>query len=208
MEAQTLERKYARQVTGVDIVDNPRVLCAATEQYAEEKYGFQFDAAVVERYFPGRITIERALSRRRLMDLLMRERFDIVHLVMGVDPNSGDLIFGRVDEGTREPLPGGTLMPPQGFRSFVVESGTRLVVLATCKALLLAVEIAAVANMAASDQEISGREASGWADCFYSLLAEGTPLFKAFDISRNQQPATPIRAIRHKDVVFAVPPSA
>ena len=80
---------------------------------------------------------------------------------------------------------------------------TRLVVLATCKALLLAVEVASVANMAASDQDIYGKDAANWADCFYRLLVQGKSIHKAFEITR-QFDHTPIRAVRQKDVVFAL----
>jgi hypothetical protein len=57
--------------------------------------------------------------------------------------------------------------------------------------------------MAASDQDVSGPEAAKWADCFYSLVAQGRPVFKAFEITRQQQ-SEPIRAVRQKDVAFRV----
>ena len=56
-------------------------------------------------------------------------------------------------------------MLPHSLAALLEESKTRLVVLATCKALLLAVEVATVANVAASDQDISGEEAANWEDC-------------------------------------------
>jgi hypothetical protein len=76
------------------------------------------------------------------------------------------------------------------------------VVLATCNALLLAVEVAHVAKMAASDQYVTGQQAAGWAEHFYGLLENGRSLYKAFDLIREQL-TTPIRAIRHHDVSFA-----
>ena len=203
-EARELEAKYARRVSKVDVVDNPRVLCAASEQYAQPMYGFDLDVAVVERYFPGRVTFERALTSERLMDRLTTERFDIVHLVTAVDPESGALIFDPVEDGSHRPAPGADQMLPASFASLLVESQTRLVVLATCKALLLAVEVATVANMAASDQDITGQEAADWEECFYRLIVQGKPVHKAFEITRQQR-KTPIRAIRNKDVVFACP---
>ena len=81
-------------------------------------------------------------------------------------------------------------------------------VLATCKALLLGVEVATVANMAASDQDITGQEAAAWADVFYRLIAQGKSVYKAFELTRQQLKTAPIRAIRNKDLMFVCPPVA
>jgi hypothetical protein len=120
--------------------------------------------------------------------------------VLAVAEDTGELIFDPVAEKVAIPR-GVSTMAPAAFAALLEEAQARLVVLATCKALLLAVEVATVANMAASDQEITGQEAAAWGDCFYRLIAQGKPVFKAFDITR-QQLATPIRAVRHKDVIF------
>jgi hypothetical protein len=136
--------------------------------------------------------------------LLTNQHFDIVHLVLAVDSDNGDLIFSPIDFTTYKPATSSPdIMSAEGFAALLVESNTRLVVLATCRALLLAVEVANVANMAATDVEITGAQAAEWEECFYGLLAKGKPLFKAFDITKTQS-STPIRAIRHKDVVFAL----
>lgn len=204
-EAGKLEARYARATSGLETVENPRVLCAASEQYAEPQYGFDLDVAIVERFFSGRVTVDRALTSDRLTDLLMSERFDIVHLVTPVDPITGALIFSPVDDWTHLPAAGADQMSAASFAALLTESKTRLVVLATCKALLLAVEVATVANMAASDQDITGKEAADWEGFFYKLLAQGKPLYKAFEMTRLQR-STPIRAVRHKDIIFACPP--
>ena len=135
------------------------------------------------------------------------QRFDIVHLVMPVDAASGALLFHRVQAHTHEPISRTDSMLPHSFAALLEESKTRLVVLATCKALLLAVEVATVANMAASDQDISGEEAANWEDCFYRLIAQGKSIFKAFELTRRQR-QEPIRAVRQKDVVFICRPAA
>jgi hypothetical protein len=66
-EAGDLEARYVRQIKQVPTVENPRVLCAASEQYAQPKYGFELDIEVVERYFPGRVAVEHALTSQRLL---------------------------------------------------------------------------------------------------------------------------------------------
>jgi hypothetical protein len=208
-EASDLEGKsMKKRGDRLDVVENPRVLCAASKQYAEPAYGFDLDVAVVQRYFPNRVTVEAELTSQRMMDLLTTGRFDVVHLVTAVDPTSGAIIFDRVDENTREATEGSDLMMPASFAALLAESGTRLVVLATCKALLLAVEVATVANMAASDQDITGREAADWEDVFYRLIAQGKSVFKAFELTKQQLRFAPIRAVRQKDLVFVCPPAA
>jgi hypothetical protein len=94
-------------------------------------------------------------------------------------------------------------MSAASFAELLVESQTRLVVLATCNALLLGVEVAHVANMAASDASITGQEAADWAEIFYGLVANGNSVHRAFEITRSQIDV-PIRAIRHYNVAFSV----
>jgi hypothetical protein len=62
--------------------------------------------------------------------------------------------------------------------------------------------VATVANMAASDQDINGPQAAAWANTFYGLLVKGKSVYKAFELVRAQL-KTPIRAVRHQDVMFA-----
>ncbi len=201
-QARELEATHRSAATRLPVVANPRVLCAASADYAQPQYGFDMDVAVVEKHFPGRVTVDRALTAAGLLDRLTTEAFDIVHLVTAVDPESGSLIFDPIDPTTRMPASDADVMAPGAFAALLGESKTQLVVLATCKALLLAVEVATVANMAASDQDISGREAADWEECFYGLLVKGKSLYKAFDLVRVQR-KTPIRAVRHHDMLFA-----
>jgi hypothetical protein len=199
-----IEDQYKSNRTKAKSIDDPLVLCAATEQYAHPDLGFDLDAAVLEREFPGRVVIERNLTRKRLVELLTdpRRRFDIVHLVLAVDPRDGSIIFSPIDVDTLEPTtsPAET-MAPDDFAKLLQRTQASLVVLATCNALLLAVEVAHVANMAASDKIITGREAAAWEDVFYSSLAQGRSLFESFDVARLAV-AVPIRPIRFEDVCF------
>jgi hypothetical protein len=201
-EARDIEAKHLRAATRVPVIEKPRVLCAASADYAQPQYGFDLDVAVVEKHFPGRVTVDRALTSASLLDRLTTERFDIIHLVTAVDPETGSLIFDPVDPATRLPAAGADTMTPSAFAALLVETQARLVVLGTCKALLLAVEVATVANMAASDQDITGEDAAAWEDCFYGLLVKGKSVFKAFELVKAQR-RTPIRAVRHQDVQFA-----
>lgn len=207
-ELHEIEERQRAKISALPRIDNPRVLCAASAQYAEPAMGFDLDAGVLQQAFGvERVTVERALTRKRLTELLTQQRFDIVHLVLAVEPKSGDLLFSAIDLATAQPV-GGRVdkLPPEGLVRLLAEAQTSLVVLATCKALRLAVELARHTNMAGTEQEISGEQAADWAECFYGLLRQGTPLYKAFDLTDAQLEA-PMLPVRHHDLVFALPPA-
>jgi TIR domain-containing protein len=198
------EQKYLASNGAMEKINNPKILCAASEQYAQPAYEFDLDVQVVEKMFPGRVTVERKLTRKKLFELMTGQQFDILHLVLAVDPDSGDLIFSETNYENKPSTEELDLMSPTAFAALLGESKTKLVVLATCKALLLAVEVSNVANMAASDTEISGKEASAWAEYFYELLVGGKSVFKAFDITKSQMKNSCIKGVRFKDVCFAM----
>jgi hypothetical protein len=202
-DVKRLEQELAKHRDRQDRVENPRILCAASAQYAETVYGFEKDVEIVSSAFPTRVTIERDLTSRKLRGYLTaREGFDIVHLVMPVSQVTGDLIFTQVDPTTLEPTTRDPdVMSPDGLASLLPEAKTRLVVLATCRALLLAVEVSRVATMIATDTEITGAQAADWEESFYSLLANGYFVYRAYDITRNNS-KVPMRLIRHRDAAF------
>jgi hypothetical protein len=205
VELNEFEKKYIKERQGLEIIKNPRILCAASDQYAQPSLGFDLDVAVLKKSFPKRVEVEKKLTKKRLRELLTTSPdFDIVHLVLAINPANGDLIFSPIEFRTYKHLTSSPdIMSAEGFSKLLSKSKTRLVVLATCNSLLLAVEVAPVANMAASDTEISGESVAEWEECFYGLLAQGESLYKAFEITKTQS-STPIRPIRNKDVAFAL----
>ena len=84
----------------------------------------------------------------------------------------------------------------------------QLLVLATCDALVTAVEVAQTANMISTDADIAGEEAERWERCFYEFLASGIPLFQAFALTKEQVADVPMRIIRKQDVVFRKVPTS
>lgn len=200
---KALEEQYVRvRHGGVDRVESPRILCAASEQFADPALGFEDDVRILQSAFPNRVTIERKLTRKRLVELTTNQLFDIIHLVLYVDRDTGDLVFGPVDRESGVPTTSKVdRMSAASFASLLGESKTRLVVMATCKALLLAVEVHTVANMAASDAEITGAEAAEWADSFYGFLASGKSVHKAFALTKEQIGGS-MRPVLHRDVCF------
>ena len=201
-ELGELEKKYIQAREGPDVIENPHILCAASEGHA--RFGFHLDVEVLERYFPKRVEVEAKLTAKKLRWLLTNQHFDIVHLVLWVDAATGALLFDPTNLTTQKAVASQPdAMSAEGFAKLLIESKTKLVVLATCHASLLAYKVSEVANMAATDVDVTAEAAAEWEDCFYGLLAQGKSLYKAFDITESQS-SVPIRAIRHQDVVFVL----
>ena len=93
-------------------------------------------------------------------------------------------------------------MKPERLSDLLVESKTRLVVFATCRAAWSAVDLAGVANVVATEQDVTGEQTSEWAECYFSHLANGQSVFKAFELTRKQVD-TPMRMVRQTDVAFS-----
>jgi hypothetical protein len=204
-ELKALESRPAAART-LQVIREPRILCASSPQYAQPAYGFDYDIAALEAAFPGRSTVDKALTSKRLRALLTAGTTDIVHLALPVHPRSGELIFSEVDYRTNEPLPGPLdAMPLAAFVSLLEEAKARLVVIATCRVpLVVAQEVQKVAHMAASDDDITGEQAKEWAECCYGLLAGGRSVHKAFALTKSQVDV-PMRMFEHaQDVAFAV----
>jgi hypothetical protein len=205
-ELKALETADGAAASALDLIREPRILCASNAQYAQPAYGFDYDIAAIEAAFPGRSLVDKALTVKKLRTLLTERRFDIVHLALPVHPRSGELIFSEVDNQTNLPRPGDVeSMPVAAFVSLLGEAKTRLVVIATCRVpLVVAQEVQKVAHIAASDDDITGDQAKAWAECFYDLLARGRSVHKAFELTRSQV-EVPMRVFEDKrDVAFAV----
>lgn len=201
-EFRELETRYRQARQAAELIENPRILCAASRQYSMPDYQFELDIEVLNASFPGQAVVRRDITSGELRTLLATERFDIVHLVLPIDRANGDLLFSAVDDAGQPIDRRPDRMRAEAFAGLLAEARTRLVVLATCRALLLAVRVAHVANMIAADDEITGEEAAAWGRIFYGLLARGFPLFKAFDLTQ-QDSGTPMLLVRQKDVAFA-----
>lgn len=187
----------------VATIDKPRILCGASKQYAEDsRYEFYRDVEVVQKAFPGRVTIERCLTSKRLRELLRsKPRFDIVHLVVPVDAISGELIFSPVDAAHLPTTTEIDRMPAGAFAALVRDAQTSLVFLATCHAYAMAVDVSPVTNIIATNITLSGESAEEWEECFYDLLANGDSLFKAYELTKLQY-TTPLRLIERRNVIF------
>lgn len=198
-----LEKEHKKRQENLERIQNPRVLCAASEQYAEFK--FELDIATLEKIFPGRVDIETKLTARRLRELLISNKYDILHLVLPVDPENGDLVFSHVDSLQKPGLKNNNIdkISAEGFKELACVSGTSLVTLATCNSIFLGVELSNAINMIATHVEVSGEQVAEWADWFYGLLVKGMPLYKAYELTKSNC-STPMRLIRKKDIAFSI----
>jgi hypothetical protein len=203
-EMREVEDRYVGSRPGTATIRDPKVLCAASEQYARPEYGFDVDAGVVASTFGPAVVVERALTGKRLLELFTSERFDIVHLVLAIHPETGDLIFDEIDRNSQPVSPNADRMTSRNFLELLRETQARLVVLATCFAIQLALDVQLAANLAAGTREIGGQEAAAWSECFYGLLSRGRSVHRAFDLTA-QQLGTAIRPIYRDDVVFVLP---
>lgn len=186
------------------VVKDPRVLCIANPQYSQPAYGFSLDVAALEAAFPQRVTVIRDCTRKQLLAELAGQRYDIVYLVTPMHPETGAMVFSEVDGATNLPLDDAPdMVLPDRLSQLLVESQTRLLVFATCRALVPAVELATVANIVASEQDVTGEQTSAWAECFFRELAKGRSVYKAFQLTRMQVD-TPMRLVRQADMAFTV----
>ena len=92
-----LQEELLARSAAIGTVEDPRILCAASEQYGvHPEVRFDLDVDVLRSVFgEEHVTVEAAVTRRRLTDLLTSGRFDIVHLVAPVEQRTGALLSAR-----------------------------------------------------------------------------------------------------------------
>lgn len=171
-------RRTDRTVEDVDITQL-RILCARTSQYSAPK--FQEDIKKIKRNFSkSKIVSAGGVSAEWLIDNLSHEhKWDIIHLAMFVDPESGDLL---VPSGTA-PIAKAAKerFPRDGVADLIARSRARLVVIVTCDSLALGARLARGTNVIAGYRSIDVRSALDWSSVFYRFLAQGCPLSEAFN---------------------------
>lgn len=220
VDFDAMARRFAQAVAehqeawpALTVVHDPQVLCIANAQYSQPAYGFKLDAAALGAAFPERVTVLERCTRKQFLGQLAGQRYDIVYLVTPMHPDTGAMVFSPVNSATNMPLDADPeVVTPDRLSRLLVESQTRLLVFATCRALLPAVELATVANIVATEQDVTGEQTATWAECFFGLLAKGRSVYKAFELTRAVVDS-PMRLVRQADMAFALgkpaaPPAA
>jgi len=190
-------------------IDNPSILCASSTQY--EAQGFEQDINIIKAAFP-QCLVEHQVNSSRLQALLTGNRFDIVHILGFIHPKTGECVLSELEEISEEfytkikfgkfVLENVDSIKAEGFANFIKETKARLVVLATCDSLLLAVHLARVTNVIASTDWAKIQDIVKWEESFYSLLAQGRSLSDAFDLAKAAT-AAPMILLMRSDISFA-----
>jgi hypothetical protein len=187
---QEIERRTRASMAAHRIIAAPRVFCGTLAPFAQ---AFAKDVNIVSSVFTD--VISRAdLTGPEIVRLLSSDQFDILHLYLPVDRENGDVLF-QADR-----------LPAYASRELVEGCGASLVVLATCKAVLLAVQVAPVCNMIACDIEIEETEIERWMRLFYPLLGNGRALSSVFRLA-TQSSSVPMYHLRGDDVAYRGAPS-
>jgi hypothetical protein len=171
------------------LVKKPKVLVAATSDFrGHDLSAEQESAALVGK---DRTQVTMRIEAGHLREMLVKQKFDIVHLVAFADQASGKLKFEDNE-----------YMQPAGLVELIKFCQARLVVLAACDSLSLGANLSRITNVVAASAELHDKEIAAWAKCFYEILAQGHPLSNAFDASRSAASAGLVLLLK-QDVRFS-----
>lgn len=158
-------------------VKNPRVLCATSRQFQES---IKDDIEMIRKAFPDTVHHLVSVSSEELGGLLVKSRFDIIHVATYICPVSGDLIFSEVDPKTKKDLSGKPdNLSADLFVAQVKETSASLVVLPNNEALPLVAKLLPVTNVVFAQEPIDVKTFSNWIRDFYLMLSEGYSLSDA-----------------------------
>lgn len=183
-------------------VSNPKVLCAASSQYSQ--LGFERDINIMSNVFDDRCTYESNLTSERIRDLLLYNEFDIIHLVLFLNTESGDLVFNDINlENQENQTDLVDSLSIEAFASLIQMSKTSLVVFATCYSLLPTLKLSRHTNLITTTQSIEVNRLISWEKCFYEMIGRGSPLSSSFDIATMTTKA-PMQLIMKNDLLIHI----
>jgi F0F1-type ATP synthase assembly protein I len=172
----------------VERIANPTIYFGATPRF--EQLGANEDLTAVSALSPHKIHVEKNLTSDALRSGLIEQRFDIVHLLVDVNPVDGTLIFGDRDQ-----------MKATGFAELVQQTNAKLVVLATCDSLALSVEIYQYTNVVAATTSFGADMFAPWVKSFYRMMQQSIPISRAFNLAQTTN-AVPMRLHLKQDAAF------
>jgi hypothetical protein len=194
-------RQNRLRIPEIERIVSPNILCAASAQWAH--LDFAEDAKLIKATFSDRARVETNLTADTLGELALCNTFDIVHLVAYVDPKNGHLVFSHVDRGYRGDLQKLDHLSPEAFAKIIDLCKTKLVVLATCDCLLLGTKLARTTNMIAASQDIDLKIFWPWEKAFYTALAKGHSIARAFEVAKSLTNA-PMELLLKTDCIFDI----
>jgi hypothetical protein len=131
-------------------------------------------AAIRESFPAATLTQERLATSSGLTELLVRSRFDIVQLTVDVRKDGG-IAF--------DPLGRGDVISPEGLVDLLQVSHTKLLVLASCNSVPLAIRLSHRIAMIAATEYLDVEGYDRWARVFYKLLSQGSRISEAFRVA-------------------------
>jgi hypothetical protein len=147
---------------------------------------------------------EHGVSSSRLREVLLNDRFDIIHIRAFTNPQSGDIYFSDIDFKTGAPLTSDPdCMSADNFCRLIEFGKTRLVILASCDSIFLAAKLARMTNMIGSTCSIQTRDFIEWEKAFFKCLTDGMSLYKAYDLAKSVVSSAPTLLLAKKNVAFA-----
>ncbi len=162
-------------------------LCAVTKTF--EPLGADEDVSILEKSFPGKVTRLQPVTPETLKDILVKKKFEIIHLLGYVDPTSGEFHFENETISAR------------GLLRLVEQAEAKLVFLATCDSLTLAAELARTVNVVAATNSVEINAMVQWEKMFYTLLSQGRKMSEAYEVALETSDS-PMRLIMHRDMKF------
>jgi hypothetical protein len=168
--AQAKQQNRSAEIADLAMA-TPEVLCVSSVQFQTT---VREDLEMIHAAFPNQVHHEVITTSKQLADLLVRRRFDVIHVAAFVCPISGDLVFSAVDPLTKQDLekPRDELSAEQ-FMALVVESGARLVVLANNESLALVTKLLQVTSVVFALEPVPSKALAAWIASFYDFLSDG-----------------------------------
>ncbi len=170
-------------------IQKPKILCASTPQF--EKLGFERDVEIIRKISLGSVQVEHDLNSSQFQNLLIRKKFDVIHLLAYIEPSNSNLVFSEGDSLTYE-----------AFAQLIKICQAQLVVLASCDSIDLAARVSRTTNIIAATTIMQTNDFIKWAELFYQLLAQGHSLARAYDIATVTAIA-PMVLLMKQDMTFS-----
>lgn len=183
-----LEAIPAAAARGPAHVTVERILCAATPQF--EELGADHDMEILEQNYPGTVRRLRGAGFKDLRDTLLRESFQIIHLLGYVEPRTGDLIFSEDER-----------LPANALLKLLERTRTEMLFLATCDSLTAGAILSRAVSVVAASDAVEIETMVRWEKCFYGLLAQGSSLAAAYDFAQAAVEA-PMRLLIRNDALL------
>jgi len=170
-------------IQDVRVVNQPKILFASSLPNSPQ---LQDSLTILRAKFPKSVVATFDLTSSKLLDLLTKHKFDIIHLTATVKED------GSVKFGTGDVLTGDAL------ERFLSLQDTKLLILMGCNSIPLAVKFSAKMNMISATGNIPDNLLLEWQETFYSRLSEGVSISGSYRLANHR--------IAYQSIRGGVPP--